>query len=580
MQIKFKYCDVKKDLTEVIFYFLIDSIYLKAEKLSLNNKIRELDAEIASFKTKCDNLEQEIEAIKKFHKDEIDTANMKYREEHDGLIKKLEDLEAANSELLSQADTLRTTLEEKESARDEIASLKTSIAILEKEKTAANELVKACRSDEEANGVKHQEEHDALTKKLEDLEASNRRQEAVVKATIEELEAAKEAVELKYSAEIASLKISVDRLEKEKTAIRESIEKSKANEVDALAVKYQEEQNVLIRRLEELETANRRQEEVVKATIEQLERDKADAEARYSQEIDLLKTSVDRLGLEKAAMKVEMESSMGSEVAALNLRHQEEQGAFSKRLEEMETANLELQKQIASLHGRLEQAGTVESERLDLQEAIRQHEGANETLKGCVEELQREKRILEERAERLQAEFEAKLEGLTDKSELERLSQVHQVKHDNLTHTIETLEAERARIQGNLEANQAESDGLRRELEEAAARHAEEVNRLGEELEKANAAKAENLRLFEEVREKHASDMASFEPKVSKLEECLLEVLNLSVKMQGLEASLAEKETEVERLVREKEHAGRQLARAEAEVSGSGEAGDSSEKIS
>ena len=61
-------------------------------------------------------------------------------------------------------------------------------------------------------------------------------------------------------------------------------------------------------------------------------------------------------------------------------------------------------------------------------EAIEQHQMEHSKLKVNIEELVNENAILKKRVESVQSEFEMKLVGLTDKSELERLSQVHQVK--------------------------------------------------------------------------------------------------------------------------------------------------------
>ncbi len=141
----------------------------------------------------------------------------------------------------------------------------------------------------------------------------------------------------------------------------------------------------------------------------------------------------------------------------------------------MEVANSELQEQISNLQAKLDQSSLCERECSVLHESIKEHEETNETLKGSVEELQREKKLLEDRVQRLQAEFEDKLEGLTDKKELTQLSQVYQIKHDNLEKNIEVLESERARVQGELEMNLVESEELKKKLQEGSNRHADEV---------------------------------------------------------------------------------------------------------
>ncbi len=92
------------------------------------------------------------------------------------------------------------------------------------------------------------------------------------------------------------------------------------------------------------------------------------------------------------------------------------------------------------------------------------------------------------------------------------------------------------------------------------------MKRLEEELVKANEAREENLRLFEEMKARHASEVANFEPKVTRLEECLMEVLSLSVKIQGLETSIAERDVKVDQLVTEKEDLDKKVVRVETEV--------------
>ena len=124
-----------------------------------------------------------------------------------------------------------------------------------------------------------------------------------------------------------------------------------------------------------------------------------------------------------------LKSLKQSEIDSNTQKHLADQNCFIQKLEKIQIDNLALQKLTETLQSKVDQKNEHDSsEKNKLLEAIEQHQMEHSKLKVNIEELVNENAILKKRVESVQSEFEMKLVGLTDKSELERLSQVHQVK--------------------------------------------------------------------------------------------------------------------------------------------------------